>query len=141
MKWSHKIYSRLFTLDLTWNCRRLLEAKKFSRSPGQFKWVTREQDIAYPSRGSKNGIMRQVAELFRRPRTMLKILWFIGDYQFFQKSAGIKCFHDPVRKNLGPGKHVQQNFRLEKPPWKARMGNSRRKSVSFISKVTKFLIP
>ena len=79
MKWTHEIYSRLFTLDLTWNCRRLLEAKKFSRSPGQFKWVTREQDIAYPSRNSKNGIMSQVAELFRRPRTILKILWFIGN--------------------------------------------------------------
>ena len=31
-----------FTLELTLNCCRLLEAKRFSRNPGQFKWFTRE---------------------------------------------------------------------------------------------------
>ena len=57
-KWTHEIYnlrylavtchklshfnSRVFTFDFTWNCCRLLEAKKFSRNPGQFKCITRE---------------------------------------------------------------------------------------------------
>ena len=34
--------SEELTFDFTWNYCRLLEAKKFSINPGQFKWGTRE---------------------------------------------------------------------------------------------------
>ena len=44
--------------------------------------------------------MSQVAELFRRPRTMLKKLYFSGDHQFFQKSPGIKFIYDLGRKRF-----------------------------------------
>ena len=37
----------------------------------------------------KWNLMSQVVEFFRRPRTMLKILYFSGDHQFFQNPPGI----------------------------------------------------
>ena len=42
--------------------------------------------------------MSQVAELFRKPRKMLKILYFRGDQQFFQKLPGIKFLYDRGRE-------------------------------------------
>ena len=89
--------SREFILDFIWNCCRLLKAKKFSRNPCQFKWVTREtrHHLSIPL---KLNHMSQVAELFQRPGTMQKILYFSGDYQFFQKSLGIKFLYDHGRK-------------------------------------------
>ena len=65
--------SRVFLLDFTWNCCRLLEADKFSRNPGQLKWVTRETrcHISIPELLKQN-LMCQVAELFRRPSNHAK---------------------------------------------------------------------
>ena len=87
--------SRLFKLDFTWKCCRLLEASKFSRHPGQFNWVTRETRYHVSiAELFKRNLMSQVTKLFRRPRTMLKILYFSQDHQFFQKSPGIKFLYD-----------------------------------------------
>ena len=41
--------------------------------------------------------MNQIAELFERPRIMLKILCFSGGHQIFQKSLGIKFLDDQDR--------------------------------------------
>ena len=81
--------SWVFTVDFTY-CR-LLEAKKFSRNPGQFKWLTRETrcHVSIVELLIWN-LMSQVAKLSRKTRIMLKILYFSGDHQFFKKSLGIK---------------------------------------------------
>ena len=51
--------------------------------------------------------MDQVAELFQRPRTILKILYFSGDDQFFQNSPGIKFFMIELENFFiyWPGRH------------------------------------
>ena len=67
------------------------------RNPG--KWVTRE--TRYRVSIAKlliRNLMNQVAELFRRPTTMLEILYFSGDHQLFQKSPGIKILYDQGRE-------------------------------------------
>ena len=46
-------------------------------------------------------IESHVAELVRRPRTMLKMLYFGGSYQFFQISPGIKSLYDRGKKLIG----------------------------------------
>ena len=59
-----------------------------------------------------------------RPRTILQILYFCGDHQFFQISPGIKSLYDlvnlfiywPGRYNLGSGRQFQQIYRAWKPP-------------------------
>ena len=62
---------------------RLLEAKKFSRNLGQFKWVARETRYCISiAELLKRNLMNQVAELFRRPRTMLKIPISVGTSNF-----------------------------------------------------------
>ena len=56
-----------------------MEAKKSSRKPGQFKWVTREARYHISIvKLLKQNLVSQVAELFRRPRTMQKIPYFMG---------------------------------------------------------------
>ena len=95
----NRFNSRVFTLDFTWNCCRLLEAKKFWRNPGQFKWVTRETRYCISiAELLRRNLMRQVAELFRRPRAMLKILYFSGDHHFFQKSPRINFLYHRGRE-------------------------------------------
>lgn len=110
---SHKlsqIHSWIFTLDSTWSSCRLLGAKKISRNPGQYKWVTRETRYRISiAELLKRNLMSQVAELLRKLKTMLKIFYFSRDYQFFQKSLGIKLisrkrFHLLTEeKQLGTG--------------------------------------
>ena len=65
----------------------------------------------------KRNLMGQVSELFRRPRTMLKILSFSGDHKFFQKSRQIIpsmirvanfLIYWPGRHNLELGIHFHQ---------------------------------
>ena len=60
-----------------------------------------------------------------RLRTILKILYFSGGYQFFQILPGIKSLYDrvenlfihwPGRHNLGSGRQFQQIYRPLKPP-------------------------
>ena len=60
-----------------------------------------------------------------RPRTILKILYFSGGYQFFQILPGIKSLYDRVenlfihwsgRHNLGSGRQFQQIYWPVKPP-------------------------
>ena len=65
----------------------------------------------------KRNLMSQVAELFRRPRTMLKIHYFSGYQKFFPKSPGIKFLYDRGRILFHSlSKHFQQNhYQLEKP--------------------------
>ena len=125
--------SRVFTLNFTWNCCRLLEARKFSRNPGLFKWATRETRYHISIiELLKRNLMSQVAELFRRPRTMLKMPYFSGDHQFFQKSLGINFLYDRARElsiywsgrhNLGPGGHFQQNNYPGRPPRRIWLGH------------------
>ena len=73
--------SWLFTLDFTWNCCRLQEAKKLSRNPGKFKCVTRETryHVSITELWIRN-LQSQVADLVRRPK--LKILYFSGGHLF-----------------------------------------------------------
>ena len=98
-----------------------MEAKKFSRNPGQFKWVTRETRC-YVSIAELliRNLMSQVGELFRRPRAILEILYFSGDRQFFPKLPGIRFLYDQGkelfhlltgRQNLRPGRHLKQSYR------------------------------
>ena len=42
--------------------------------------------------------MCQVAELIQRPKTMLKILYFSKEQQFFQKFPGIKFLYNRARQ-------------------------------------------
>ena len=75
--------------------------KKFSRSPGQFKCVTKE--TRYPVSIAEfliRNLQRQVAELVKRPRTMLKILFIRRGPQFFQISPGIKSLYHWGRKRI-----------------------------------------
>ena len=74
----------------------------------------------------------QVAGLVGRPRTILKIFYFIGDHQFFQISPGIKSLNDRGRKlihllagrhNLGPGRQFQQIYWRGKPPGRISPGH------------------
>ena len=58
----------------------------------------RNQISCIHCRTLKWNLMSQIAELFRRPRTMLKILDFSGDRQLFQKSQGIKFLDKRDRK-------------------------------------------
>ena len=44
----------------------------------------------------KRNLMSHVAVLFGRPRTILKVLFFSGHQQFFQKSLGINFLYDRV---------------------------------------------
>ena len=44
--------------------------------------------------------MNQFAKLFRRPKTMLKILYLSGNHKFFQKLPGIKFLYDRDRKSF-----------------------------------------
>ena len=46
----------------------------------------------------KRNLMIQVVELFRRPRTMRKILDFGSDYQLFRNLQGIEFLYDRGRK-------------------------------------------
>ena len=70
-------------------------------------------------------LMDQVSELFRRPRTMLKIQSFSGDHKFFQKSPQIISsmirvanffIYWPGRHNLELGIHFQQIDEAGWPP-------------------------
>ena len=111
----------LILLKTVVGCCRFQEGKKFSRNPGHLRWVTRENryhlNIAKLLIGN---LMSQIAELFRRPRTMLKIFYFSGDHQFFQKLLGIKFFfmtgvenvfiYWQGRHNLRPGRIFRQNY-------------------------------
>ena len=64
-----------------------------------FKWVTRETRYHVSiAKLLKRNLMSQVVELFGRPRTMLKMLCFIGDHQFFRNSPGVKFLYDRDRK-------------------------------------------
>ena len=84
-KLSH-FHSRVFTHEFTWECYRLLQAKKFSRNSSQFKWVPKEtRYYLFIVEFLKRNLMSQVAELFRRPTTMLKTLYFSGNHHFYQK--------------------------------------------------------
>ena len=47
----------------------------------------------------KRNLMSQVTEWFRRPRTMLKILYVSGNQEFFQKPPEIKLFYGRGRKH------------------------------------------
>ena len=77
----------------------LLEAKNFLISPCQFKHVTKETRYHISiTELLKQNPRSQIAELFQRPRTMLKILYFSWERQFLQKSPGKKFLHDRGRK-------------------------------------------
>ena len=68
-------------------------------NPGQFKCVTRETGYHVSIRELLiQNLQNQIAELVRRPRIMLKIIYFSGGHQFFQTSPGIKSLYDRGRK-------------------------------------------
>ena len=117
--------SRVFTLYFSRNCCRLLEAKKFSRNPGQFNWVTSETryHVSIAELLKRNHIS-PFAELFWRPRAILNILCFSGDNQSLQTAPWIMVLYDRVEKfsihwsgshNLRPRRQFQQNCRPGKP--------------------------
>ena len=65
----------------------------------------------------KQNLMSHVPGLFRRPRTILKLLFFSGDKQFFKKLPAINVLYDlvltlfiywPGKHNLGPRRYFQQ---------------------------------
>ena len=138
MRWKHEIlfsprYSvvachklshfswRVFTLHFTWNCCRLLEAKKFSKNPGQFKWVTKKPDITYQSRNSYNGI--SWAKLWNYSKDLgpfWKYFIWVGT-TIFSKIHQDRFSYDRSstflinwqgRHKLEPGRHFQQNYQL-----------------------------
>ena len=79
----------------------LLEAKNFLINPGQFKQVTKETRYHISTTELlKQNPRRQIAVLFQRPRTMLKILYFSWDRQFLQKSPETKFLHDRGGKHF-----------------------------------------
>ena len=83
--------SQVFTLDLICDYCRLLGAERFLRNPRQIKWVTNETRYHLSiAELLKRNLRSHVVELFQRPRTMLKILYFSWDHQFFKKSLWIK---------------------------------------------------
>ena len=104
--------------------------RSFSEIQVNLNGLRKKPDITYPSRNSQNRI--SWAKLFWKPRTMLKIIYFNGGHQFFQKSVEIKLLYVwgriffiywPGRHSLGPGRHFQQNYHLGKPMWHISMRN------------------
>ena len=91
--------SRVFIIDFTRNCCGLQKVKKLSTNSGQFKCVTRKNryHVSITEFLTRN-LYSQVAESVRRPRNILKILYFSKNYQFVQISPGIKPFYDWGRK-------------------------------------------
>ena len=69
--------------------------RSFQDAQINFNWVTKETiyQVCIVDFLEWN-LISQVAGLFRRRRTMLKILYFSRDHQFFQKSLGIKFLYD-----------------------------------------------
>ena len=79
----------------------LLEVKNFLINPGQFKQVTKETRYHISiTELLKQNPRSQIAVLFQRPRTMLKILYFSWDRQFLQKSPETKFLHDRGGKHF-----------------------------------------
>ena len=88
--------------------------------------------------------MNQVAELFRRPRTMLNMLYFSGDHHFFQKSHGDNISLWPVQKKfsfIGRGgkiwyrggnisKIINQESHRDASTWVLRQGAFRNVAIS-----------
>ena len=73
--------------------------EEFSMNSGQFRCNTKETRYHVSIAGHlMQNLWSQVAELVRRPRTMVKILYFRGGHQFFQISLGIKSLYDGGRK-------------------------------------------
>ena len=69
------------------------KVRGFQETQVNLDWVNREIRYHVPiTELLKRNLMNQVAELFPRPKDMLKIL--SRDHQFFQKSPGIKFLYD-----------------------------------------------
>ena len=94
-----------------------------SRNPGQFRCVLEKPVISNRGTGNMESLGPS-AELVWRPRTMLKILYFSGGYQFFKISPGIKFIFYWDRKRitywlgrhiLGPARKFHQIYRIGKP--------------------------
>ena len=97
----HKIShfdSRPFLLDYTWNWEVIL--RSFRETQVSLR-VTRETrcHVSIAKLLIQN-LMSHVAELFRRPGTMLEIFYFSGDNQFFQKVPRIKFLYGWGRELL-----------------------------------------
>ena len=139
MRWTHKVFQgihrwpiiNLVTLIYGYSYLILFEIvlgywklRRFQETEFNLDWWLEKPDVMYPSQNSLN----KVVELFRRPSTMLEILYFNSDRQFFRKSPGIKFFYDFFiywlgRHNLRPGRHFQQNYWLGKPPGHISLGH------------------
>ena len=106
--WYQKLspfHSQLFIFGFTWNCCRLLEAKKFSSI------LLEKPDIT--CRGTvKTESLESSCRISPRPRTVLKILYFSRGHQFFQISRGIKSLYDRGRKliHLLAGEKIWANL-------------------------------
>ena len=100
--------SRVFSFDFTRNYCRVQKAKKFSTNPAQFECVTIETRYqVFIAELLIQNLKSQVAKLVRRPRIMMKMLYFSGGYQFFQITPGIKSHYEWVQKSFiyWPGRH------------------------------------
>ena len=61
----------------------------------RFKWVTRETSYQLSIENlSIRNLKSQVVELVQRPTTILKVLYFSADNQFYQYSPGIKTLYN-----------------------------------------------
>ena len=139
MRWTHEVFQgihrwpiiNLVTLIYGYSYLILVEIvlgywklRRFQETEFNLDWWLEKPDVMYPSQNSLN----KVVELFRRPSTMLEILYFNSDRQFFRKSPGIKFFYDFFfywlgRHNLRPGRHFQQNYWPGKPPGHISLGH------------------
>ena len=85
--------SRVFKLGVTRNCYRLLEAKDFSKNPGQFKSVIKETryQVSIAELFTRD-LKSQIEVLVGRPNTY-HLLYFSGDHEFLQNSPGKKSLY------------------------------------------------
>ena len=135
--------SLVFIPAFMWNCCRLQEVKKFSRNPVQSNYVNLITELL------TQNLLSQIAELARRPRIMLKILYFSGNHQFF--FTGVKVSLWPGRKTcsfIGRGSIIwgrggnffQDIYQPEKPPWRISPGHLDRVFSEHILTINQILI-
>ena len=89
---SCQLNSRTFTLDFTCYCFGLLGTTKFPRVAIENRYQVSIVELTIQN------LKREVVELVRWPRTLIKIFYFSGEQHFFQNSPEIKSRYDRVQK-------------------------------------------
>ena len=91
---SCQLNSRTFTLDFTCYCFGLLGTTKFPRVAIENRYQVSIVELTIQN------LKREVVELVRWPRTLIKIFYFSGEQHFFQNSPEIKSRYDRVQKRF-----------------------------------------